>query len=381
MNNNIVLFFRVIKKSFTQRKFRLFLALFALSIAACVVSALLSLYYDINLKMNRELRSYGANIVISPRDTGKADYFKEADLKSMIRSLDEKKLIGAIPYLYTISEINAQRVVLAGTWPDEIKKVYPYWKINGAWIGERGDKNGILVGYEVAKKLGLKIGEKIKLSDTLTSKTKEFVIEGIIKTGGQEENQVFCNLSSAQELSGRNDEINIVYLSMMGSSDQLQELGKRIEKSYSDISLSLIRRISQSEGLIINKIKLLLLLVTIIVLFSTFLCVGATMTAMTLERQKEIGLRKTLGARNRDILIEFLAETTFLGVNAGFFGYLAGFILVQVIGKSVFGSAISFRLIVIPITVVVSAAISSLAGLLPIRMALKIEPATVLRGE
>lgn len=381
MNSNRILFFRVIKKSFSQRKSRLFLALFALGIAACVVAALLSLYYDISLKMNKELRSYGANIVISPRDTGKTAYFKEAILLGIIRSLDKNTFIGAIPYLFTISEINTQRVVLVGTWPDEIKKVNPYWKIDGEWISDEDSDSGILVGYEVAKKLGFKIGQKVKFSDTLTSNTKEFIIKGIIKTGGQEENQVFSNLSSAQELSGRKNQVDIAHLSVMGSSEELQGLTKRIENNYRGVSLNLIHRISQSEGLIINKIKLLLLLVTIVTLFSTLLCVGATMTAMTLERQKEIGLKKTLGAGNGDILIEFLSETVFLGTCAGFFGYLAGFILVQAIGRSVFGSAISFRLIVMPITVLVSVAISSLASLLPIKMALKIEPATVLRGE
>ena len=381
MNSNSMLFFRVIKKSFSQRKFRFFLTLFALGVAACAVSAFLSLYYDISLKMNKELRSYGANIAIAPGDTGRADNFKEADLESIISSLDKDKFIGAMPYLFTVSRLDAQKVVLVGTWPGQIKKINPYWKVDGEWIADRDDGSGILVGYEAAKKLKLKIGQKVKLSDALTSNTKEFIVKGIVQTGGREEDQIFSGLRSAQELSGRKGEVNIAHLSMIGDATNLQALGKRVENNYSDLSFSLIHRISRSEGLIIHKIKFLLLLVTIITLFSTFLCVGATMTARTLERQKEIGLRKTLGAGNRDILIEFLAEMAFLGIVAGFLGYIAGFILVQAIGRSVFGSAISFRLIIMPITVIVSVAISSLAGLLPIKMALRIEPAAVLRGE
>lgn len=380
-NKKFMWFLRLMGKSLSKRKSRLFLALFALSISGCVLSVFLTLYYDISLKMNKELRAYGANLILSPRDKDKRDYITETDLKGIIQSLDKTNLAGCAPYLFSVAELNSRSIVLAGTWFDQVKKVSPYWEIKGEWINSRDDHNSVLVGYEAARKIGLKIGDRIRLSEAVTSLPAEVVIKGIIKTGGQEENQVFANLSLAQKLCKRENQINTASLSIIGQGEQLEQISKNIENNYKDVSVDLIRRISRSEGAVIHKIKLLLLLVTIVTLFSTLLCVGATMTAMTLERSKEIGLKKALGARNPDILMEFLIESAFAGIGAGLLGYLAGFVLVQFIGRSVFESAVSFRPAVIPVTIAVSITVSFLASLLPIKMALGIEPATVLKGE
>lgn len=377
----LIWFFGLMKKSFSRRRSRLFLTLFALSIAGCVLSVFLSLYYDISIKMNKELRAYGANIILYPRDKDKNPYINESETENIIRTLDKARLIGYVPYLFTVGEVRSEKVVLVGSWFDQIKTVNPYWNIRGEWIKERSDYNSTLVGYEVAQKLRLEVGQTIKVSDALTSQSADLVIKGIVKTGGQEEYQIFANLSFVQELSERKEEVNIVYVSMTGRTKELEQIIRNIDTEDSAVSANLIRRISQSEGLIIVKIKSLLFLVSVVTLFSTLICVGATMTAMALERRKEIGLKKALGAGNKNILVEFLIEAVFLGISGGILGYIIGFILVQLIGRSVFDSTISFRPMVIPATLAISVIVSTLAGFWPIKMALDMEPAVVLKGE
>lgn len=371
----------MLKKSSTRRKSRLFLAFCALSIAGCVFSALATLYYDITLKMNKELKAYGANVIITPRDKDKNDDMGETEAAETIRTLNKARLTGYAPYLFTIGEVDSRRVVLVGGWFDQIKKVNPYWDLRGEWIEERADHKSVLVGGQAAQKLKLEIGQAIKISDVTTSRSADVIIKGIIMTGGPEEQQVFANLSLVQELSGRKGKVNIVYLSVTGQMKELERIIKETNAGDSGAAVDLVRRISRAEGLIIDKIKLFLLLVTAVILFSTLLCVAATMTAVTLERRKEIGLKKALGAENKNILIEFLVEAGVLGVAAGLFGYMTGFMVVQVIGLSVFGSTISFRGPVLPATLFVLAALSCFASLFPIKMAQKMEPAVVLRGE
>ena len=97
--------------------------------------------------------------------------------------------------------------------------------------------------------------------------------------------------------------------------------------------------------------------------------------------RREIGLRKALGASDQSIRTEFLGEGTFLGLLGGLLGTALGFAFAQVVSVHVFGSSITFQPLLLPATVIASVVISALSCLLPIRRAIAIDPALVLKGE
>ena len=99
------------------------------------------------------------------------------------------------------------------------------------------------------------------------------------------------------------------------------------------------------------------------------------------ERKREIGLKKALGAENGLIIGEFLGEGVLLGFIGGALGVLLGFEFAQQVSLSVFGRAIHFQWLLIPITIAVFIAITILASILPVRKVMDIHPAIVLRGE
>jgi len=132
---------------------------------------------------------------------------------------------------------------------------------------------------------------------------------------------------------------------------------------------------------ILGKIEDMMFLVTIVALLASALGVMTTMTTSVIERRKEIGLMKSIGAENKSIISLFLSEAALIGVIGGFLGYVVGIILSQFIGMSVFGTSISPRLEVIPIALGISVGVSLLASILPVRKAVGVEPAIVLRGE
>jgi putative ABC transport system permease protein len=105
------------------------------------------------------------------------------------------------------------------------------------------------------------------------------------------------------------------------------------------------------------------------------------MTTSVIERQKEIGLMKSVGAEDKKIVALFLSEAAIIGAIGGILGYIIGNILAQIIGMSVFSTSITPRLEVLPIALGLSIGISLLASALPVRRAMKVEPAIVLRGE
>jgi len=122
-------------------------------------------------------------------------------------------------------------------------------------------------------------------------------------------------------------------------------------------------------------------LVTAVALGASTLGVMTTMTTTVVERRKEIGLMKAIGAGNRGIASLFLAEAAIIGLLGGLSGYVTGYYLAQIIGQSVFGSPVMLVPVVIPVTIGISMAVAVGAGAVPIRRALGIEPAVVLRGD
>jgi putative ABC transport system permease protein len=125
----------------------------------------------------------------------------------------------------------------------------------------------------------------------------------------------------------------------------------------------------------------MMFLVTIVALIASALGVMTTMITSVIERQKEIGLMKSVGAENKKIIALFLSEATIIGIIGGIIGYLVGLILAQLIGMSVFSLSITPRLEVIPIAIGISVGVALLASILPVRRAVRVEPAIVLRGE
>lgn len=424
------MFFRMTLGALTRRRSRFLIALTSVIIGAAVVSGISSVYFDITNKMSRELRSYGANLVVLPATPGRNTNFLLSKFQKLLKNISREKLVGAAPYLYStadvISETRFQRVVVAGTSFNQAKKVSPYWKVDGE-LPE--NKQAALIGIEVAEKLDLKPGDLIaikpasgKVLETSTNppclschqnalnspkmqslrwadlkqctschqphplaisgeSRSSFRVAGIVSTGGTEDNQIFIVLERAQVLFGQPKKISAAYLSVIGQTEEIEQLARSIRKREPALSPRPIKRISESEGHILFKVGSLLQLIVAMILFSTALCVAITTIAVTLERRREIGLKKALGADDRDIVIEFIGEGVLLGSIGSTIGWVAGFLFAQWIGQTVFKSAISLRLITIPLTLAVSITVTGLASLAPVRIATRINPAIVLKEE
>lgn len=374
----ISMYIRMVTQALIKRKSRVVIALASLIIGTGVISGVLSVYYDINVKMSKELRSYGANFVLTPKQ---GDLISENKIGEVVSKIDSNKVVGYSPYLYRTGQVNKRKLVVVGLWLDQVKKVTPYWEITGTGQLKRDDSNSVLIGNNVAAKLGLTIGKSITLEDEASGKKYGFVVKGIVKTGSTEDNQVFISLAAAQQAFNLQNQANLVYLSILGKSDELGKSSEKINRQVSGIDLKPIKQISKSEGVILEKIKSLVYLVIVIILLSTLLCVSTTMATMVIERRKEIGLRKALGAQNRSIISEFLGEGLTLGFAGGLAGTVLGLGLAQVIGQSVFNSYISLRIEVVLIVIGMSLAVAGIASVLPVRMATGVEPALILKGE
>ena len=205
-------------------------------------------------------------------------------------------------------------------------------------------------------------------------------VTGILVTGGEEESYIYMNLGDLEDLT-QDRTLDVAELSVSANADQLNAYVDTIEKSDTGIMARLVKRVTRSETAVLGKLQALVFLVTVVVLLLTTICVSTTMMAVVSERRREIGLRKALGASDNSIRAEFLGEGMFLGGLGGLLGAVLGFVFAQIVSVNVFGSSIMFQPLLLPVTLLISMLIAAASCLLPIKRAVAIDPALVLKGE
>ncbi|MBR4234752.1 MAG: FtsX-like permease family protein [Clostridia bacterium] len=207
-----------------------------------------------------------------------------------------------------------------------------------------------------------------------------FTVSGILETGGEEEDYIYISLRDMEAITNEKDRFDVVELSVAGSSEELNALANEISEN-TGLECRLVKRVTKSEASVLGKLQALVFLVTLVVLVLTMISVSTTMTAVVSERRKEIGLRKALGASDNSIRAEFLGEGLFLGLLGGAIGALLGYVFALVVSRQVFGSDLQFNFALVPATIIVSMLVSALSCLIPVKRAVAIDPALVLKGE
>ena len=372
------MYLKMVMASLSRRKSRMLTALLAIAMGATILSGLVTIYYDIPKQMGKAFRSYGANLLVIP--TGADEKISYEQLKEIEEVIPADKRVGIAPYIYQNTKINEQPYIIAGTDLEGAKASSPYWLINGDWPSQTRQ---VLVGNEIAKALDLSLGEKISLvtpKSTGEDATTDFEVSGIVTTGGKEEELIFMSLTDLSEIIGRTD-LDVVECSIEANKEELEKISADIAAKDAALTPRPVRRVTQSQDLVLNKLQSLVWIVTFIVLFIMMICVSTTMMAVVTERRKEIGLKKALGASNNGVIMDFLGEGMVLGIVGGGLGTGFGYLFALQVSMSVFARKVSFLWPLVPITILVSVIITVLACLYPVSKAVDIEPALVLRGE
>ncbi|MDR3254494.1 MAG: FtsX-like permease family protein [Synergistaceae bacterium] len=352
-------------------------ALFAIAIGATVLLGMAAISYDIPRQMGREFRSYGANMALVP--VGSPLISKEATDRARAL-IPPDQLVGMTPYRYEMVRINMQGYTAAGTLFDEARRTSPYWSVDGEWPDEPGE---ILIGYDIAEFTKLAHGAVVTITGRASNGgrfRRDMTVAGIVRTGSVEDEFIFMHLAEMEDLTGIAGG-TVVEASVAANEEELNSLVARIASEIPDVAPHLVKRLTQSETTVLSKLQSLVFLVSLVVLGLSMICVATTMMTVVMERRKEIGLKKAIGADNRDIASEFLGEGLLLGCVGGLLGVFCGYFFAQAVSVNVFGRGISLDWRLFPMVILVSAAVTIAACLLPARRATAVEPAHVLRGE
>ena len=390
------MFWRLLWRMLRGSRGRLAVALIALISGAAVVSALLNLDLDVERKLTQEFRALGANLVISAASASQAadlsanvaqnpsDLAVQPTLmnaEEVLGTLDRSRtadVIAAAPYIYVVAKSGDKPLVVAGTWLDQARGLAPTWKLDGNWVASRADESQALVGRNVARQFQLSPGSPFDVN--YVGRTAHLRVAGVIDAGGAEDDQTFVNLAVAQKLADQEGKIELVQLSVGGSSSNIAAFESRLASALPGYDVKPIRQVAEAQGTLLNRIHLLIVSMIVLILVLTALCVLATMAALAMERREDVGLMKALGGSISRIVSIFMAEVGVLGAVGGLIGWVAGIALSNWMGQRVFGTSITPRWEILPVTVLLTV-IVALAGVLPLRLLGDIKPAVILRGE
>ena len=423
------MFWTMVKGALIRQRGRFFLIALTVALGVSLAAAMLNVMFDVGDKVNQELKAFGANITVAPKnasllndvygvgsDSGHKEYLNEEDLGKIKTIFWTNNIVAFTPMLNGTVSVNGQNVNLTGTWfnyhmtlptgdafDTGVEEMKSWWQIDGDWPKDNTDQ--VLVGQKLAESLQVKTGDT--LSYRRADGTQgQFVIAGIVSGGGNEDNAILASLPVVQQalnLKGKVSEIEVSAITTpendlarkaAANPERLSQAEReiwyctayvssiafQIEEVVNNSSARPVRQIAESEGKILDKTQLLMLLITVLSLISAALGVSNLVSANVMERSREIGLMKALGAKNYEVILMILTETLIAGILGGIVGYFIGMGFAQVIGYTVFGSAIANNIIVVHIVGALMVAVILLGSVPAIRTLLSLQPASVLHG-
>ncbi|RMG66761.1 MAG: ABC transporter permease, partial [Nitrospirae bacterium] len=158
-------------------------------------------------------------------------------------------------------------------------------------------------------------------------------------------------------------------------------IAKQIEEVIRGSRARPIWPVAQTEGRVLRRLGLLIYLLSAVSVLAAALGVSTTMIMSLLRRTREVALMKAIGADRFRTVVIFLSEALIVGFVGGLAGYLLSLLISKYIGVKVFGTPLQQRAVLFPLSLGASVLISVLGAYLPIRKALAIRPALILKGE
>jgi putative ABC transport system permease protein len=415
-------FLRLLANSFQRQPGRKLLAGLAVTLSVVMATAMITLANDVEDKMNRELRAIGANIIVrpaaaaldlsipgTPLQANPVDaYIAEADLTKIKQHFWVHNILGVTPMLNGTVEMNGAKTPIIGTWfTHEMKlnnedfitgvpQTHKWWRVDGAWPAE--ESQDVLVGRTLATKLNVKTGDRVSFGGVAHR------VAGVLTTGGAEDASIVAPLHVAQSALALPGRVSLVHVSALTKpeddfarrdplsmppamrerwmcSPYANSIAYTINEALPSGHAEVVRAVAQNEGAVLSRISGLMLLITMCAVIAAIVAVSSSMATSLFERQREVGLLRSLGATRTLIATLFLCEATILALGSAIIGFIGGSVVASTISRQIFGVSVSTNPALLPLIIVIAVAITALGSFFAVRRAVQVQPSIVLRGE
>ncbi|MGA9508218.1 MAG: ABC transporter permease [Candidatus Sulfotelmatobacter sp.] len=362
------MFVRMLVRAAVLRRGRALAALFAMVVAAAVATAVLNLYVDVQAKLRREFRNYGANIVVAGKDGASLP----AEALQRVESVVGNRGVVA-PFGLVVARTSEDKsVVVAGTDFERVRQLDHWWSVSKWPSGPQQALVGVRARAVVSPKnqnfdLDFQ-GHKIDLAPA-----------GTVETGAAEDSRVYVSLADFVAWTGVQP--STIEVAASGSPREINAILRQLEVAIPGAEVRPVRQIMEGEARVLGKTRATLLAAAALIILTAALCVLSTLMGWVFDRQRDFAILKALGASDRMLNGFFAAEAAALGAAGAVIGFVLGLGIADWIGRVNFHASVTPRFSVLPFVLAGSIVVTLLAAVLPISMLRRVQPAVILRGE
>jgi len=367
---------RMLVRAAVLRRGRAAAALLAMVVAAAVATAMLNLYVDVQAKLRREFRNYGANIIVVGKDG--ASLPSEALVR--VDSVLAGRGISAPFGLVVARTSDGQSIVVAGTDFERVKQLDRWWQVT-AWpaatdgcTAETG--HAALVGVRAIPLVSPK-NQPFDLS--FQNRTLHVTPGGTVQTGAAEDSRIYVSIGDFVNWTGVQP--STIEVAASGSPEDVARIMKQLTQAIPSADVRPVRQIMEGEARVLGKTRATLLAAAALIILTAALCVLSTLIGWVFDRRRDFAIMKALGASERLLNGFFAMEAAALGATGAMVGFLVGTGIAVWIGRANFHSPVVPRFGVLPIVLAGSMAVTLLSAILPISLLRRVQPAVILRGE
>lgn len=399
-------YFILALRNLRKRKLRSSLTMLGIIISIATIFVLISLSLGLQSAVEEQFRLLGTDkFFIQPRGqlagpgTEGAVEITKTDVNVIEKVTGVKEITYVTSTSAKVEHRDKIRFTYASSLPLEKADLYLEsfsLKLDEGRFLEEGDTGEIAIGSQY--KYNNFLGNPISVNDKLTINGKEFRVKGILKTIGNpvDDRVIYMSEEDFRPLFEIRKRIDFVII-QVEQGEEISEIAERTERKLrnsrdvtektQDFTILTPDELLESFGAILSIITGFLLGVAAISLLVGGIGIANTMYASVLERTKEIGVMKAVGAKNSDITLLFLIESGLLGLVGGIIGVILGvaigktieYIAVNQLATTIL--AVSFPAWLIIACLIFAFLAGAISGTLPAMQASKIKPTEALRYE
>ena len=362
------MFVRMLVRAAVLRRGRAASALLAMVVAAAVATAMLNLYVDVQAKLRREFRNYGANIIVG----GKNGTPLPADTLARVSSTLAGRGLAAPFALVVARTSDGQPVVVAGTDFDSVRQLDRWWSVSN-WPSAPHEA---LIGGRALSVVSPK-NQPFDLS--FQGRTIHLTPAGTLRTGAAEDSRIFLSLTDFVSWTGVRP--STIEVAANGSPEEVAAIMSQLEQALPSADVRPVRQIMEGEARVFGKTRSTLLAATALIILTAALCVLSTLTGWVFDRRRDFAIMKALGASGRLLNSFFAAEAAAIGATGALIGFVLGIGIAAWIGRVNFHAPVVPRFSVLPVVLAGSMLVTLLSAILPISLLRRVHPAIILRGE
>ena len=393
--------------SISANKIRSFLTVLGIIIGVLAVVIMVAVGETVQTEITDQFSSLGTNTIVIRAGAARIGGVRTGNRQTL--TTDDAAIIAKLPDVAAITPVQASgaQVVYGNkNWATSMIGVYPdYTTVQsvdieyGAFFDDAAVRNAstyAVIGPKTATELGM---DKNPVGEVIRIQNVPFVVVGVAKERGDtamgsQDDMVMIPITTLKKrLQGSPfpNSVSMIALKLFQDADNsvvidqisalLRDRHRLKDGDEDDFMIMDMRQIMETMTTVTGYLKLLLIAIAAVSLLVGAIGIMNMMLVSVAERTREIGIRKAIGARERHIITQFLAESIMISFIGSMIGLVLGVGLAQGVGRFILGYNVPFSLWPVALSITVAVVVGLASGVVPAIKAAKLNPIDSLRYE